>query len=72
MIDEYIKANKLSAPEERLPDFRDGYQQPIIKELDLKKEGISTIIWATGYHFDYSMVSYPFSMRMVSQYKQAG
>ena len=33
--------------------------RPIITELDLNKEGVSTIIWATGYTFDYSIVKLP-------------
>jgi putative flavoprotein involved in K+ transport len=28
-------------------------------ELNLKKSGISTVIWATGYAFDFSMVKLP-------------
>ena len=59
IIDGYIQANGLDAPTEDLPQLRDGYEQPIIEELDLKKEGINTIIWARGYTFDYSMVKLP-------------
>ena len=59
MIDGYIQANGLDAPTEDLPQLRDGYEQPIIEELDLKKEKINTIIWARGYTFDYSMVKLP-------------
>jgi putative flavoprotein involved in K+ transport len=59
MIDDYIEKNKLDAPAEDLPQFRDGYEQPIIEELDLKREGINTIIWAMGYRFNYSLVKLP-------------
>jgi putative flavoprotein involved in K+ transport len=59
MLDGYIQANGLDAPTEDLPQYHDGYEQPIIEELDLKKEGINTIIWATGYSFDYSLVKLP-------------
>jgi putative flavoprotein involved in K+ transport len=59
MLDGYIQANGINAPMEDLPQFKDGYDQPVIEELDLKKEGINTIIWATGYSFDYSLVKLP-------------
>ena len=51
--------NQLDAPEEELPQLRDGYEQPIIEELDLKATGITTIIWATGYNYDYGLVKMP-------------
>jgi putative flavoprotein involved in K+ transport len=59
MVDDYIEANGLDAPLEELPRLRDGYEQPSIEELDLKAAGISTIIWAMGYTFDYSLVKLP-------------
>ena len=59
MIDGYIQANGLDAPEEELPQLRDGFAQPIIGELDLKAAGIKTIIWATGYAHDYGLVKMP-------------
>ena len=59
MIDEYIETNKLDAPEEILPQYRDAYQQMIIEHLDLRQEKISTIIWCIGYTFDYSIVRLP-------------
>jgi putative flavoprotein involved in K+ transport len=59
MIDGYIQTNKLDAPTEDLPQLRNGYEQPILETLDLKKEGINTIIWAMGYTFDYSLVKLP-------------
>lgn len=59
MIDGYIQGNGLDAPAEDIPQLRDGYEQPIIEELDLKAAGISTIIWATGYTFDFGLVKLP-------------
>jgi putative flavoprotein involved in K+ transport len=59
MVDGYIQANGLEAPPEDMPQLRDGYAQPIIETLDLKKVGINTVIWATGYTFDYSLVKLP-------------
>lgn len=58
-IDEYITAQGLDAPEEPLPHLRDGYDAPIIRELDLRAAGIRSVIWATGYRFDYSLVKLP-------------
>jgi putative flavoprotein involved in K+ transport len=46
-------------PTEELPQLRDGYEQSIIEELDLKAVGINSIIWATGYMFDFSLVKLP-------------
>jgi putative flavoprotein involved in K+ transport len=59
MVDGYIQRSGLEAPEDELPQLRDGFDQPVIEELDLKAAGISTVIWATGYRFDYSLVKLP-------------
>lgn len=59
MIDEYIRKNKLDVPLEHLQILKAGYQQSIIEELDLNAEGISSVIWAIGYTFDYSLVKLP-------------
>jgi putative flavoprotein involved in K+ transport len=59
MIDNYIQENGLDAPIEDVPQLRDGYEQPIIERLDLKTAGITTVIWAMGYTFDYSLVKLP-------------
>jgi putative flavoprotein involved in K+ transport len=59
MIDGYVQAQGLDAPEEELPQLRDGYEQPIIEERDLKQAGIGAIIWATGYSRDFGLVKLP-------------
>ena len=59
MIDRYIQAKDLDAPVEELPQLRDGYAQPASEELDLNAARISTIIWANGYSFDFSLVKLP-------------
>jgi putative flavoprotein involved in K+ transport len=59
MIDNYIAAAGIDAPTEELPQLRDGYMQPIIESLDLRSEGIGSIIWATGYAHDYGLVQFP-------------
>lgn len=59
MVDDYIARQGLDAPTEELPRLRDGYDAPEILELDLKAAGITTIIWAMGYSFDFSLVKQP-------------
>ena len=55
--DEHIEKNNLDFPEE--PDAKiiesdpDCVIDPIL-EIDLKKENIKTIIWATGYQYDFN------------------
>ena len=59
MIDKYIEANGINAPQETLPDLKDGYSTEARTELDLKASNINTIIWAMGYTADYSLVKLP-------------
>jgi putative flavoprotein involved in K+ transport len=59
MVDGYIQAAGIEAPEETLPQLRDGFGQPILETLDLKAGGVGTIIWATGYRHDYGLVQAP-------------
>ncbi|MHB9032589.1 MAG: flavin-containing monooxygenase [Anaerolineae bacterium] len=58
-IDGYIAREQLAAPAESLPVLADGYAAPQVSELDLAAQGIRTIIWASGYTFDYSLVKLP-------------
>lgn len=58
-IDEYIARAGLSAPAETLKRLRDGYAQPQITGLNLTAHGIGTVLWATGYAFDFSLVRLP-------------
>jgi putative flavoprotein involved in K+ transport len=58
-VDEFIAKNGLDAPDEVLPKLRDGFNVEQLSELDIKKANINTIIWATGYSFDFSMVRLP-------------
>ncbi|HET7038061.1 MAG TPA: hypothetical protein VFI42_20475, partial [Thermomicrobiaceae bacterium] len=72
MIDSYIQSNGLDAPAEELPQLRDGFAQPLIEELDLRAAGISTVIWATGYRFDFSLVKLPVFERDGFPLQQSG
>jgi hypothetical protein len=43
----------------RLPRKRRGFRAPLITELDLAQGGITNVIWATSYAFDFSLVKLP-------------
>lgn len=59
MVDDYIARSGIEAPEETLPVLRDGYEAPELREIRLAEAGISTVIWAIGYRFDFSLVKLP-------------
>jgi putative flavoprotein involved in K+ transport len=59
IIDDYIAKNGIDAPAETLPLMKDGYDELGIPTLDLRSAGISTIIWAMGYNFNFDMVHLP-------------
>jgi putative flavoprotein involved in K+ transport len=59
MIDGYIDAHGLNIPTDELPVLRDGFDAPIVERVDLSAAGIRTVIWATGYAIDYSLVKLP-------------
>jgi putative flavoprotein involved in K+ transport len=59
LVDDYIIRTGLCNPPEAVPELRDGYEQEQITELDLNAAEISTVIWATGYTFDFSLVKLP-------------
>jgi putative flavoprotein involved in K+ transport len=58
-VDEFIAKNGLDAPEEVLHKLGDGYNVEQLQELDLEDANINTVIWATGYAFDFSIVQIP-------------
>jgi putative flavoprotein involved in K+ transport len=63
-LDEYIEQNHLDAPPrspENTEDYEgdDGFRVPETTELDLRAAGISSIVWGTGFHPDYSYVRLP-------------
>jgi putative flavoprotein involved in K+ transport len=59
MIDSYIDENGLKIPTDSLQNLKDGYDVEPITELSFNEAGITNIIWATGYSFDYSIVKLP-------------
>ena len=76
MVDDYIRRQGLRVPLEIVPQLRDGYEQEVITELNLRASGISTVIWATGYAFEFSLAKlpvvdadgYPIQKRGVTEY----
>jgi putative flavoprotein involved in K+ transport len=58
-IDKFIEIFRIEAPANDLPRLWAGYTSQIIKELDLDSVGIKSIIWATGYTFDFSWIQLP-------------
>ena len=58
-IDTYIEKNELDLPLDTLPELNDGFKAEEILELDLNSAGINSVIWATGYKFDFSLVKLP-------------
>ena len=58
-IDSYIGKRRLMIAPEILPRLTAGFEQPERDELDLRHAGIQSVIWATGYSFDFSMVRLP-------------
>jgi putative flavoprotein involved in K+ transport len=76
-IDAFIAKQALEAPPPPSdPPLQDAYQAPIIEELDLAAEGISTVLWGTGYTYDFSWIrlpvldqdGYPIQERGISPY----
>jgi putative flavoprotein involved in K+ transport len=58
-IDEEIALRGLPNPPESVPVLTDAYAAPDLRELDLAAAGVTSIIWATGYDFDFSLVKLP-------------
>jgi putative flavoprotein involved in K+ transport len=58
-VDDYIARTGMVAADETLPALRDGFRTPLSTELDLELTGLTNIIWATSYAFDFSLVKLP-------------
>jgi putative flavoprotein involved in K+ transport len=59
MTDRHIEQHGMDAPGEDLPQLRDGYEAQDIRELNQKAAGITSVIWAMGYTFDFGLVKLP-------------
>ena len=58
-VDEYIESKGLDIHNETLPHLTDGFEADEILELNIHEEGITSIIWATGFTFDFSWIKLP-------------
>jgi putative flavoprotein involved in K+ transport len=61
-VDAYVKRRGLELPED--PDAHNTFADPPcvtapLTRLDLTAEGISAVIWATGYGIDFSWIDVP-------------
>ncbi len=59
LVDGYIAQSGLDAPNETLPVLRDGFDLPQLTELNFKDAGVTTVIWAMGYTFNFELVKLP-------------
>jgi putative flavoprotein involved in K+ transport len=75
-IDRYIIEKRIDAPMEPLPTLTDGFGEPPTLRLNLEANCISTVIWASGYSFDFSLIhlpvcdpdGYPIQTRGISEF----
>jgi putative flavoprotein involved in K+ transport len=58
IIDAFITAAGIDCPPAD-PLAVSAFEPPIVEELDLAKEGISTILWTTGYRQDLGWIGLP-------------
>ena len=58
-VDEYIESKGLDIPTETLPHMTDGFEKEEILEINARQEGITSVIWATGFSFDFSWIKLP-------------
>jgi putative flavoprotein involved in K+ transport len=57
--DALIDQAGLGAPPEQIEVLQDASTAPEITSLDLQQAGITTVIWAMGHSFDFSLVKFP-------------
>ncbi len=59
-VDQFIEKHAIEAEDAPTEiEIKNGFAAEIIEELDLNRAGIKTILWATGYRFDFSWVKFP-------------
>lgn len=59
MVDDHVAAQGIDAPDEAVSQPREGFAQPAVTHLDVRQEGITTVIWATGFRHSYGLVHAP-------------
>jgi putative flavoprotein involved in K+ transport len=70
LFERYIAAAGLDVP----PDDREPFDFPVpeVTELDLAAEGISTVLWTTGYEPDYGWLDVPVERQFGAPVHQRG
>lgn len=58
-VDNFVEATGMDAPKEDISRLTHGFDQELITELNLGSSGISTILWATGFDWDWSWIDLP-------------
>ncbi len=61
-VDRYIEEHSMDVPSEPEPDPPEIMQIKVSAaptDMDLRSQGISTVIWATGFRYDYSWIKLP-------------
>lgn len=58
-VDKLVQKAELDVPEASKTLPQDGFEQEEVTQLNLKEAGITTIIWATSFEWDFSWVKLP-------------
>jgi putative flavoprotein involved in K+ transport len=56
-VDRFIEAAGIDAPPDEPEQV--AYDPPAVRELDLAAEGVSTVLWTSGYRLDFSWIDLP-------------
>jgi len=56
-IEDYIQKNGIEAPPD--DNIHSDYTPGIVTEMDLADTGITSVVWATGFHLNYDWVKLP-------------
>ncbi len=62
VVDGFVERSGMDAPlsdEDQQPESGDGFAAEPLERLNLREEHVSTIIWGSGYRFDFSLVHLP-------------
>ncbi|HET7030286.1 MAG TPA: NAD(P)-binding domain-containing protein [Candidatus Limnocylindrales bacterium] len=57
VCDRYAMADGLDLPDDQVTQF--AFDPPIVDELDLRAEGISTVLWTSGYRPSFDWIELP-------------